>query len=316
MHASPVELVTVDGHELWLKREDRNAALLGGNKVRALQHLLAGVGEDTLVLTLGGVGSTHVLATAIHAARLGARSWAVRWPHALNPTARAVSVAIAARCERSPVESAPLALMRLGWWRARMRLARREARYIPFGGSAPEGIAGQVEAALELAAQLRSGGLPTPARVVLPVGSGGTTAGLAIGFALAGLDTQVVGVRVGPAMGVNRRRVMGLVARTRRWLLRTIGLRTPDPVSVQLLHGYYGGAYGRPLPSGRDAAAALAERTDVHLDDSYGAKAAAAALHLAATAPGPTLLWVTSDAAAIRALVTSAIPTAREEPSR
>ena len=312
VRTSPVERVTVDGHELWLKREDRNAPLLGGNKVRALQLLLAGVDERTLVLTLGGVGSTHVLATAVHAAQLGARCWAVRWPHTLNPTARAVAAAIEERCERSPVDGAPLALARLGWWRASMSIAGRDARYIPFGGSAPAGIAGQAEAAMELAAQVRVGLLPLPARVVLPVGSGGTAAGLAIGFALAGLDTQVVGVRVGPAVGVRHRRILGLIARTRRWLQQRTGVHTPGAAPVQLLHDYYGGAYGRPRPSGRSAAAALAEQADVELDDSYGAKAAAAALHLAATAPGPTLLWVTSDAAAIRALTSTSSITPKE----
>lgn len=303
VRVSPVQQVTVDGHELWLKREDRNAPVLGGNKVRALQLMLAGVTPGTVVLTLGGAGSTHVLATAIHAARLGARTWSVRWPHTMNPTARAVAAAIDQRCERSPVGNAPAALLRLAWWRARARLLHRDTRYIPFGGSAPAGIAGQVEAALELAGQVRSGELPLPARVVLPVGSGGTAAGLALGFALAGLDTSVVGVRVGPRPGVSLHRVLSLAARTRRWLRGTVGIQAPPPVPVQLLHGYYGGAYGRELPQGTAAARALREHATISLDDSYGAKAAAASLHLATTTPGHTLLWVTSDAAAIRALL-------------
>src|SRR5690606_26508418 len=122
VHRSPVERVEVDGVTLWLKREDRNAPALGGNKARALQFLLAGVTARTVVLTLGGVGSTHVLATARHAGRLGARTWAVRWPHAMNPGARTVAAAIAASCDRAPVLAAPLALLRLGAWRVGARL--------------------------------------------------------------------------------------------------------------------------------------------------------------------------------------------------
>jgi 1-aminocyclopropane-1-carboxylate deaminase/D-cysteine desulfhydrase-like pyridoxal-dependent ACC family enzyme len=72
-------------------------------------------------------------------------------------------------------------------------------------------------------------------------------------------------------------------------------------VTVRLLHDYYGGAYGLSLPAGQLAARRLAAVTDVALDDSYGAKAAAAALHLAAHADGPTLLWVTHDTAAVDA---------------
>ena len=56
-----------------MKREDLSSDVLGGNKVRSLEFLLGGVVEGDTVLTLGGEGSTHVLATAVHAARLGAQ---------------------------------------------------------------------------------------------------------------------------------------------------------------------------------------------------------------------------------------------------
>ncbi len=299
VHESPVEVVEVDGVTIWLKREDRNAPLMAGNKARALQFLLAGVTAETLVMTLGGVGSTHILATARHAATLGARTWAVRWPHVLNPSARAVAAAIDVSCEQAPVLTAPLALLRLVGWRIGARFAGRDVRMIPFGGSAPAGIVGHVEAALELASQVKAGMLPAPRRIVLPTGSGGTAAGLALGLAWAGLDCEVVGVRVGPRIGINRRRILALAAQTRRWFRETTGQLLPAPVTVRVLHDYYGNAYGNPLPAGQEAAQKFAEVTDVALDDSYGAKAAAAALHLAARSAGPTLLWVTHDTTAL-----------------
>lgn len=141
--------------------------------------------------------------------------------------------------------------------------------------------------------------LPAPRRIVLPVGSGGTAAGLALGLAWAGLECEVVGVRVGPRIGINRRRVLALAAGTRRWFRTTTGQQLPAPVTVRVLHDYYGNAYGKPLPAGQAAAQKLAHVTDVSLDDSYGAKAAAAALHLAAHSDGPTLLWVTHDTTAL-----------------
>ena len=294
--SSPVERVVAGSVVLWLKREDRNAPVLPGNKARALQFLLAGVDAATIVTTLGGVGSTHVLATAVHAAGLGARCWAVRWPHELNPSAVSVAAAIADRCERAPVLPLPLALARLGWWHTGGRPADgRRLHHVPFGGAAPAGIAGQVEAALELAAQVRRGELPEPARVVLPVGSGGTAAGVALGLAAGGLATEVVGVRVGPRMGVTRARVVRLAHRTRRWLRALADIELPPPAPVRLLHGYYGGAYGRALPAGDVAASRLHEAAALALDATYGAKAAAAALELAARLAGPTLLWVTFD---------------------
>ena len=293
---SPVERVDLACSTLWLKREDRNAPRLAGNKARALQFLLAGVDAGTVVTTLGGVGSTHVLATAVHAAGLGARCWAVRWPHELNAVAAAVDAAIGETCERAPVLPVPLALARLGWWYTGGGPgAGRRLQHVPFGGATPAGIAGQIEAGLELAAQVRDGELPQPARVVLPVGSGGTAAGVALGLAAAGLATEVIGVRVGPRLGVTRARVLRLARRTRHWLRELTDLALPPPAPVRLLHEYYGGAYGRPLPAGDAAASRLHQAAALALDTTYGAKAAAAALDLAGRLPGPTLLWVTFD---------------------
>ncbi|MCA7081928.1 pyridoxal-phosphate dependent enzyme, partial [Staphylococcus aureus] len=70
--------------------------------------------------------------------------------------------------------------------------------FVPAGGTSPLGILGHVAGALELARQVDEGLLPPPARVVLPLGSGGTTAGLVLGLAIAGIDAEVVGVQVVP----------------------------------------------------------------------------------------------------------------------
>ena len=59
---------------LSLKREDRAATRGGGNKVRGLEFLLAGVPAGIVFVTAGGTGSTHCLCTAVHAAALGHRT--------------------------------------------------------------------------------------------------------------------------------------------------------------------------------------------------------------------------------------------------
>jgi D-cysteine desulfhydrase len=58
---------------LWIKRDDRAADPYGGNKVRKLELYLgqALAEKRRAVLTFGGVGSNHALATAVHARRLG-----------------------------------------------------------------------------------------------------------------------------------------------------------------------------------------------------------------------------------------------------
>src|SRR4051812_5094755 len=188
-----------DVESLYVKREDLSSNVLGGNKVRSLEFLLGRVCEGDTVLTIGGEGSTHVLATAVHAARLGAKTIAVRWRHDMHSAAEEVGARATAECAEVVTAPnfvramVPLLLMRL----------TRVVHYIPLGGSTPLGTLGHVNAALELAEQIERGELPLPGRVVVPLGSGGTAAGLAVGFAIAGLDTVVIGARVGPRIGAN-----------------------------------------------------------------------------------------------------------------
>src|SRR6476620_9175307 len=65
LRETPVESVEVAGTRLLVKRDDLSADPLGGNKVRALEFLLAGAERGDTVLTVGSSGSTHALATAI-----------------------------------------------------------------------------------------------------------------------------------------------------------------------------------------------------------------------------------------------------------
>src|SRR5919198_4028758 len=110
---TPVESAEAIAPGLWVKRDDLSAEPLGGNKVRALEFLLAGVRPGDEVLTVGAVGSTHALATALHAARLGARTTVVGWPQVMNPDAVAVATRLgAAAGRRIGARTVPGALVR------------------------------------------------------------------------------------------------------------------------------------------------------------------------------------------------------------
>jgi 1-aminocyclopropane-1-carboxylate deaminase/D-cysteine desulfhydrase-like pyridoxal-dependent ACC family enzyme len=298
---SPVERheASSEWPELWVKRDDLNAPVAGGNKVRALEFLLGGVGAGDTVLTLGGEGSTHVLATAVHAARLGATTVAVRWPHEMSPLARAVAAEARRRCRTIVSAQTPIDAV----LRAHLLRLSRPVRYIPPGGSVPVGVLGSVNGALELAEQVERGELPPPVGVVVPLGSGGTAAGLALGFALAGLDTVVIGARVAPRVVSHRRRVLRLAGAAARLIERLTGrpVARPHPSRVAVAHEVYGGAYGRPLATGEHAAAMLvARRGGLSLDATYSAKAYTAALEVARRSRGPTLFWLTFDGRALQ----------------
>jgi len=253
---------------LYLKREDRASARGGGNKVRGLEFLLAGVPPGTVFVTAGGTGSTHCLGTAVHAAALGHRTVLAQFRQPDTAESRAVAAACARRAAlivhaRGPA-TLPLAV--LAAWRRAGTLGVR--RWIPGGGAHPRAVVGQFLAGLELAAQVAQ----PPDTIVLPLGTGGTAAGLGLAVAALGWGTRVVGVRVAPRLVANGWRTMRL-ARAARHLLADQGVRLPAPRSPEIVNGL-GPGYGHPTPEG-EAACRLAAEHGLTLDPTYGAKALA-----------------------------------------
>ena len=193
------------GVEIFFKRDDFTGSELSGNKVRKLEFLMADAlakGADT-VLTCGGAQSNHCRATALAAVKAGLSSLLLlRTDDPANPPT--VSGNILLNC---------LAGSRIVWitpqqYRARGEIFEREARrlrsegrkpyIIPEGGSTALGAWGYVAEMGEIVADLKhlDVGDVKPTTVLCATGSGGTTAGLALGARLTGADIRVVGVNV------------------------------------------------------------------------------------------------------------------------
>jgi 1-aminocyclopropane-1-carboxylate deaminase len=288
-----VERWSVDGISLLAKRDDLSSPTLGGNKVRALELLLAGVTRERRLLTVGSTGSTHALAVAHYGALLGATTEVITWPQEENAVSRVTSRRLVESARVTPARSPVDAYLR-----ATLRRLGRDVRWIPAGGSCALGTLGHANAALELVTQLRRDGIPSPSAIVVPLGSGGTVAGLLIGLTVAGVPTRVVGVRVVPRSVGNRWRVMRLARQGRALLARLSGEEIPalDPGRLEIATDAYGGAYGRETDSARNAAHALRATGGPALDGTYSAKAFGHALGRARGAPGDSVLfWLTFD---------------------
>ncbi len=182
--------------ELSVKREDQSSARYGGNKVRALEFLFAGAPPGTVFVTLGGTGSSHCLATAVHAPVAAGCAVLAQFPQPDTAMSRAVAAACRARAAlvvRARARgSLPLAV--LDAWRRAGALGPR--RWIPGGGAHPRAVVGHLLAGLELVSQVAA----PPDAIVLPLGTGGTAAGLALAVAALGWPTHVIGVRVAPRL--------------------------------------------------------------------------------------------------------------------
>jgi D-cysteine desulfhydrase len=275
---------------LWIKRDDVCADPLGGNKVRALEFLLGGIAKDDDVVTVGSAGSTHALAVATYGKRLGAKVSVGRWKQEMNDSARRVAERVGASAKRAPIFRTPLEAFAWAW------LDRaRGARWIPAGGSSPLGILGHVNAGLELVGQIDAGVLPSPKVVVVPLGTGGTAAGIALAFAIAQRDIKVVGARVVPRIVARLPRVRRLANDTAKLIEQQTGAQLPrvGKDAVTIVHDSYGGAYGRETAEAKTATDQFRTVSSLELDSTYSAKAFAIALSLAEDTP--TLFWLTFD---------------------
>lgn len=274
---------------LWVKREDRSAPRYGGNKVRGLELLLAGAPPGTVFVTVGGTGSTHCLATAVHARYLGHRAAIAQFPQPATESARRVAAATAVNADFvvwAPSRlGLPLAAARA--WLAARRLGR--PRWIPGGGAHPLGVVGHLLAALELEAQLPA----PPDALVLPLGTGATAAGLAIGMEALGWPTRVIGVRVAPRVVANSWRTSWLARRALRLLASEgFSFRMPhSAIRISVVHGL-GRGYGHPTGAG-EAARAVAGEHGLELDSTYGAKAFAVLLRLSSRNFRRLVFWHT-----------------------
>ena len=262
---------------LWVQREECTSSAYGGNKVRKFEFLFpVAQRRGGPVVTAGGVGSHHVLAAAVHARRLGLDVDAVlyRQPET-DDVARTRSELDA--MENVHVTRIPSPYLMPAALAARLAaLAPRRPYLLWPGASTPLGTLGYVSASLELAAAFDASEWAPPDVVVVPLGSGGTAVGTALGLALAGWhDTEVVAVRATDAVANNIGVLRGLEAGTAALL--ALGGWRPRPANLRVAREWFGGTYGRPTRAG-DEATRIAHEMDLQLEPTYTAKAFAAAL--------------------------------------
>jgi len=260
---------------LLVKRDDAIPFGFGGNKVRKLCLVAAearACGADTLI-TVGGVQSNHMRATASAAARLGMRCVLVANGE-LPPTPRANALLdallgaeihyVASRQDRAPT------MRRIA---AELRAEGRVPYEVPLGASTPLGAAAFARAVGEMIAQLPANIVPDA--IVHASSSGGTQAGLTAGCALHALPTRIVGVSADdPAAAIEaevRRIIAGLGT-----MLETDGDALAQGVHVTVDDRFVGEGYGIATPASREAQSLAARTEALFVDHTYTAKALAA----------------------------------------
>ena len=304
---SPVaELTQLGGKPVWVKNDGLYGTVYGGNKPRKLEFILPDVrstGASTIV-TFGGLGTHHGLATALYARQQGLRTVLLLLDQPVDDVVRrelcwfqeaGAVLHYTATVRRTRLLALPIFLRYIDW-------RRRKLPYLlPPGGSTALSSVGYVNAALELADQVAAGELPEPKTVVVALGSAGTAAGLALGLRLAGLSSRLVAVRVSDVLALTAGRVARLANAT-AGLMRRRGADLPsaevEPAAITVVSDWLGQGYGHSTPEGERARTLLQEKCGLSLDLTYTAKTVAALLALLEDGrlEGPTLYWHTYNA--------------------
>ena len=301
---TPLTAIEVDGRRVWVKHEGDSSQRYGGNKIRTLEAWLghAQAAGYERIWAMGAYGSNHAIATVLHARAIGLDAGAILFPQPHSEWAHEnASALVGSECElvrlRHVVE-VPF---------AGLRIARRDRRAVvmPPGGATPIGTLGAMSAAFEIAEQVTAGLAPPPARIVLPIGSTCTSAGLVAGFSLAHATGAwpwpvpiIHAVRVTPWPVTSRVRTAHLALRSLQRIAKLGGPRVEVGLATLLRRLVVDGkelgeGYGIPTPRSEAAIRTLANASAPRLDGVYSGKASAALLRLHRRGIGPLLLWAT-----------------------
>ena len=270
---------------VWIKRDDLSSSVYGGGKVRKLEWILANAPFDTdkPILSVGGIGSHHLLALALFLRTQGRTLHGLTFTQA--PTAHvrknlAVMLSCGAQLWNAPSRGElPKAWLAYHLWRR----PDVKGTSMAAGASTALGCFGFVDAAFELAAQIEAGLLPKPDVLYVTAGSAGTSAGLALGFALAGVPLHMHLVSSVEPWAFNRL-MMTLKMRAALGALREAGLEVaggPNAllrdagVTYEIDFDEVGAGYGEPTEAGLRSVS-MAREHGIALEPTYTAKCIAA----------------------------------------
>lgn len=277
------------GHDrLFMKCDDISGPVYGGNKIRKLEFLLgeAQAKGCKSVITYGAAGSNHALATAVCCRKLGLHVISILAPQEPSAHVRKnILMGHAAGAELVLVEH--FSEFDAATEQAVARCRERDGidpYIIPAGGTNAVGALGFVKAAVELAEQLR------PDVIYIPMGTGGTFAGLLTGFLLTDFRPRIEAVRVVDAAFRNETHIKELCDD----LCEELGIdERVAPEDILIRDEFFGEDYGIPTPEGREAVETIHTFEGVVLEDTYTGKTVAALLHdlRAGTLVGKTVLY-------------------------
>ena len=240
---------SLDGPELWMKRDDLSGLEGGGNKTRKLEFLVGDAlsqGADMLV-TVGAIQSNHTRQTAAAAAKSGLKCALLHcaWTKDAGPNYRTVGNVLLSHLmgadlyieetERPIEDQGPL-----GEFIAHLEEQDHTPYLIPGGASEHRlGSMGYINCAAELAIQTSEIGLEFD-YLVHCTGSSSTQAGLLAGFAALGIKTCVIGISDDHEIEIKKTRIRQLANNALQELGLAVRVMDQDVEVISAVSNTYG----------------------------------------------------------------------------
>ncbi|MER2128843.1 D-cysteine desulfhydrase [Solibacillus sp.] len=277
--ATPIEQLArfsevLGGPTIYIKRDDLLGLTGGGNKTRKLEYLMADAlknGADTIV-TCGALQSNHCRLTLAAAVKEGLHCQLVLQEHAhrkFDEQAlgnQQIFKLLGAEQLHIVAHDTDLVAQALAVTE-QLRREGRKVYFIPVGGSNALGTLGYVRAAKEILAQCKAEGLVFK-EVLVGSGSGGTHAGLALGFYEGNAPFSLMGINVSAPNAVQVLKVEQVLQGAAQ-LLKLTDL--PDGL-ISCEDGYVGEGYTLSTPKMVEAVKLLAQTEGILLDAVYTGK--------------------------------------------
>jgi D-cysteine desulfhydrase len=274
---------TLDGPNIYIKRDDLLGLTSGGNKTRKLEFLVADAlaqGADTLI-TCGAVQSNHCRLTLAAAVKEGLKCRLVleeRIPNSYNPDSSGNNFLFnLLGVEKIKVVPGGSDMMKeMQSIADELENEGRKTYIIPGGGSNEIGAMGYIACAQEILAQTFEKEIDIN-YVVCASGSAGTHAGLVTALYGGHSNIPVVGINVSRKKDVQEKLVYDLVQKTATHL----GIKEAIPQeAVTCFDEYVGPGYSLPTPEMVAAVKLLAGTESILLDPVYSGKAMAGLIDL------------------------------------
>ncbi len=284
--------------QLWLKRDDLSGFSWGGNKVRSIEFLLgAALAENATDIVLAGGPSSNFAALMAAAARTVGLS-VQQFSYGVEPNGFVAGLmfgrSMGARVIFTGSNDRSMMDIAAERYCAEATIAGARPYRIPRGGASPVGALGFYAAAEELDGQAH---VDLPTTIVLPLGSGGSTAGLVAGFCSSTRPWRVYAISVS-------RDPTGIEDTIIETAIACAGLhgKSIDPAEVssrlEVCDGRDPG-FGKVSSEQRSLMAEVTSATGLPVDPTYNAKALAwlkAAFRAGTFSSLPVLYWNTGGA--------------------